>query len=157
MRSAPSPRYSSCAWSRKCSIMSAISTFSKTGRRTPLVTRPIPEPQSRANCVPALPGPCAWRKRRMKLCFRVYLEDEVNKTPQSKMVCNKTGATIKRRAGFMFHTKQNVSSLQHVITISISHRGVYSLFSVFPDVWPLYLKAPTAQTSRPQFLGATKL
>lgn len=63
----------------------------------------------------------------------VCLKDEVSETPQ-------------RRAGF---------KLQHVI--SISHRGVFSLFSVFPDVRPLYLKVPTAQTSRPQSLRATKL
>lgn len=31
--------------------------------------------------------------------------------------------------------------LLHVITISISHRGVYSLFSVLPDVRPLHLKS----------------
>lgn len=31
-------------------------------------------------------------------------------------------------------------SLQHVITIPTSHRGVYTLFFALPDVRPQYLK-----------------
>lgn len=82
--------------------MSTSSNFSNTGNSTPLVTRPMPEPQSRAQCVPALPGPCGsentWR-----------LQKSLSRGKTCLLETMKVGRKLKCR---------------HVITVPTSHRGL---------------------------------